>query len=93
MIHVLIERYIAEGLLSTYDQLARKAMQRTYVAPGFVAGESFTDAHDPHRRFLLTKWRSAQDWYQWAHSDERLELVSKITPILLDPERVIVMEN
>lgn len=93
MIHVLIERHIADGMLSTYDELARKAMHRTYIAPGFVAGESFIDAHDPHRRFLLCKWRSPQDWYQWAHSDERLELVSKITPILLEPERVVVMEN
>ena len=93
MIHVLIERYIADDLLSTYDQLARQAMQRTYAAPGFVAGEPFTDSHNPHRRFLLCKWRSTQDWYQWAHSDERLELVSKIAPILVEPERVIIMNH
>lgn len=93
MIHVLIERCIAEDMLTTYDALARKAMHRTYIVPGFVAGESFTDAHEPQRRFLLCKWRSAQDWYQWAQSDERMELISQITPILTEPERVVVMRN
>lgn len=93
MIHVLIERYIAEDMISTYNELARKALHRTYMAPGFVSGESFTDSHDPHRRFLLCKWRSPQDWYLWEKSDERMDLVSQIIPILMEPERVVVMEN
>ncbi len=93
MIHVLIERTIADGMLSTYEDLTRKAMQRTYVAPGFISGEAFTDTANANRRFLLCKWRSAQDWYSWARSEDRLELTSKITPILSLPERVTVMEN
>ena len=93
MIHVLIERYIADDMLSTYDELSRKAMQHTYLAPGFVAGEAFTDAENPNRKFLLCKWRSAQDWHQWAQSDERMTIISKVAPILVQPERVTVMRN
>lgn len=93
MIHVLIERHIAEGMISTYEELARKALHRTYIAAGFISGESFTNSHDPHHRFLLCKWRSAHDWYRWSHSDKRLELLSKIAPILEEPERVTVLTN
>ena len=93
MIHVLIERYIAEDMISTYNELARKALQRTYMAPGFISGESFIDSHDPYRRFLMCKWRSPQDWYLWESSDERMDLVSQILTILKEPERVVVMEN
>lgn len=93
MIHVMIERSIADGMLSTYEELAARAMQRTYIAPGFIAGESFFDANDPHRRFLLCKWRTARDWQRWAHSSKRLELVSQIAPILTEPERVVVLEH
>lgn len=93
MIQVLIERQIVDGMLSTYEELARKAMHRTYVAPGFIAGESFFDSDEPHRRFLLCKWRSRQDWKRWAGSHERMELVSRIAHILNEPERVVVLEN
>lgn len=93
MIHVLIERNIAEGMLSTYEDLARHAMHRTYVAPGFISGESFFDSDQPHNRYLLCKWRSAQDWRRWAVSDERMELVSRIAHILTEPERVVILQN
>lgn len=93
MVHVLIERYIAEGMISTYEELARKAMHRSYVAPGFISGESFIDAHAPHRRLLLCKWRSERDWLLWSTSDLRTEFTNQIAPILEEPERVIVLHH
>lgn len=93
MVHVLIERCIAEGMISTYEELARKAMHRTYIAPGFISGESFSDAHAPHRRFLLCKWRSERDWLAWSNSDLRTEFTNQIAPILEEPERVTVLTH
>lgn len=93
MIHVLIERSIADGMLSTYEKLARHAMQRTYIAPGFISGESFFDPDNPKRRFVLCKWRSPRDWHRWVHSDERMELVTHIASILTEPERVVLLKN
>lgn len=93
MVHVLIERQIADGMISTYEELARKALHRTYIAAGFISGEAFIDATNPNNRFLLCKWRSEQDWRRWSQSYERLELTNKIAPILQEPERVTVLKN
>lgn len=93
MVHVLIERCIADGMTSTYEELARKAMHRTYIAPGFISGETFFDAHAPNRRFLLCKWRSERDWQAWSISEQRTEFTNQIAPILEEPERVTVLKH
>ncbi|MFT7558704.1 MAG: heme-degrading monooxygenase HmoA [Flavobacteriales bacterium] len=93
MIHVLIERHIATGLISTYQQQLRTAMQQNYVAHGFVSGESFTDTNDDHHQFLLCKWRTVQDWQRWSRSAERLELANTIKPVLSREERITILEN
>lgn len=93
MVHVLIERCIADGMISTYEELARKAMHRTYIAPGFISGETFFDAHAPNRRFLLCKWRSERDWLAWSTSEQRTEFTNQIAPILEEPERVTVLKH
>ena len=93
MIHVMIERNIAEGMLSTYEENSRMALQRTYVVPGFIAGEAFTDTHDPHHRFLLCKWRSLEDWQKWNTSEDRQELMNLIAPILLQQEKVTLLQH
>lgn len=93
MIHVLIERCIADDMVSTYETNAQHALHRTYVAPGFIAGEAFFDAHEPNHRFLLCKWRSSRDWQRWYHSQERQELMNMIAPILQEPEKITVLKN
>lgn len=93
MIHVLIERHIADDMLSTYDENAKHALHRTYVAPGFITGEAFADVHAPNHRFLLCKWRSSGDWHRWYHSSERQELMNMIAPVLQEPEKITVLEN
>lgn len=93
MIHILIERHIAEGMGSTYDELARLALQRTYVVPGFISGETFTNSNSPNHRFLFCKWRSIEDWLRWQNSYERLALTGKFAPILEQPEKVTQLKN
>lgn len=93
MIHVVIERQVAEGMVSTYEQLLRTALQRSFVAHGFVSGEAFQDLNDPHRRILICKWRSEQDWQRWSHSEDRMELMNAMRPILATEEKVILLTN
>lgn len=93
MIQVLIERHIADGMLSTYEDSSRHALQKTYAVTGFISAEAFTDVHDPNHKFVLSKWRNAQDWHRWAQSEERLELINLISPVLTQPEKVTLIEN
>ena len=93
MIHVLIERHIADGQLSTYELLCKKALQQSYIEHGFISGEVFYDKNDPHHQFVFCKWRSEHDWNRWYKSKDRLEIMNSISPILVQPERISVLEN
>lgn len=93
MIQVLIERRIADGMDSTYEREARKVIQQTYQARGFICGETFHDIKRPNRRFVMSKWRSIQDWQAWKNSDKRRAIIDLLNPILDEPERVTVMQH
>ncbi|TQV67777.1 antibiotic biosynthesis monooxygenase [Exilibacterium tricleocarpae] len=93
MIHVLIERQIADDMLSTYEDTARKTLHLAYQATGFVNGETFADLQHPNRRFVLSKWRSVQDWQRWFHSDTRREMMNQLNPLLMEQEKITLLEN
>jgi quinol monooxygenase YgiN len=93
MVHVLIEREIARGMVTTYEALLREALQQTYVAEGFISGETFSDILDEHHRFVLCKWRSIQDWNRWLHGDGRGQFMAKVRPILNSDEKISVLEQ
>ena len=93
MIHVLIERQIAEGMLSTYEMHCKKALQQSYVEHGFISGEVFTDVNDANHQFVFCKWRTEQDWNRWYTSGDRLDIMNHINPILVHPERVSIIKN
>lgn len=93
MIHVVIERQVAEGMLSTYEQLLKTALQRTFIAHGFISGETFQDVKDENHRILICKWRTEKDWQRWQFSEERKSLLSAMRPILATQEKVTVLKN
>lgn len=93
MIHVLIERLIADGMEETYEQTARSTLHHAFKAPGFISGEAFHDLDAPLHRFVLCKFRTARDWHAWADSDERRHLLNLISPTLAEPEKITLLEN
>ena len=92
MIHVLIERELADGMISTYEQLLKNALRRTFVANGFMSGEAFVDIDNPHKRVLWCKWRNLEDWQRWLHSEERRDFTRLMRPILKYDEKITVLE-
>ncbi|NIB44403.1 antibiotic biosynthesis monooxygenase [Pseudomaricurvus alkylphenolicus] len=93
MITVLIERNIAEDMESTYEATAKRTLHLAYEAQGFVNGETFSDIQNPRRRFVLSKWRTARDWYAWFHSDARKGMMSELNLLLNDQEKISLLEN
>lgn len=93
MIHVLIERLIAQDMTETYEFAARSTLQQAFQAPGFIRGETFSDIENPMRRFVLCKFRTIRDWQTWAESNARKEMMNHINPTLAEPEKVTLLEN
>lgn len=93
MIYVLIERHIAPDMESTYEQIAKNTLHSAYTAPGFINGETFTDLQHPNTRFVLSKWRSVQDWQTWLHSESRTAMLNEMSLLLVQQETVTLLEN
>lgn len=93
MIHVLIERHIAPDMESTYEQLARNTLHLAYQARGFINGETFKDMNDANVRFVMSKWRSVQDWQLWYGSESRKDMMNEMNLMLSTPEKVTYLEN
>lgn len=93
MITVLIQRIVAPGMESTYDQYTQSAIQAAVIAPGFISGESLHDIDHPNVRYIIVKMRSAQDWLNWQHSEERDEAIKMIVPLLMEPEQITLLSH
>ena len=91
MITVIIERHIAPGMASTYENFARQIIEATVSAPGFVSGESLRGLDDPNARYIVVKMKNKSNWQQWLLSKQRRELVTLVSPLLTSPEKITLL--
>ncbi len=92
MIKVLIERVIAEGLEQPYEAAARKVIQQAIQSPGFISGESFRDLERPNHRIVMVTWQNRHSWERWENSAARQESISAFAPMLMEEERITLLE-
>ena len=92
MIRVLIERIIAQGHESYYDATIKRVVSKVIKAPGCIAGESLKDSKNSHRRIVMSKWESIEDWENWYRSAERKQVVAEISPLLEGGEKITMLE-
>jgi antibiotic biosynthesis monooxygenase (ABM) superfamily enzyme len=91
MITVIIERHIAPGMASTYENFARQIIEATVSAPGFVSGESLRGLDDPNARYIIVKMKNKSNWQQWLLSKQRRDLVTLVNPLLTSPEKITLL--
>lgn len=93
MIRVIIDRYIAETLEKNYESAAIEVLSASVRAPGFISGESLFDIENPRHRIVLCKWRSRLDWDNWCQTQERKELMGKLSLMLEKEESVTLLDS
>lgn len=93
MIRVIIERQIAEDLEQPYQQAVRQMIQYTVRVPGFLSGETFRDIRNPRHRYVISNWRSLEDFERWWHSADRKRMMMDLQPFLDGPEKVHILEH
>ncbi len=93
MIRIIIERILADGLESHYEEAARAALIQTMSQPGFISGESLCDIDRPNRRIVLGTWRSRREWDAWFSSTERRDCMARIRPMLETDERITLLRH
>ena len=93
MIRVIIERVISEDKLDEYHALIRQAKNKASNSAGFLTGEIFHVKDHPNHVVIVSCWDSFDTWEVWAESEQRLDLLDAIRPLLKTDEKVTVLEN
>ncbi len=91
MIKVIIERNIAEGMESTYEQIMKTMLRTMVEAPGYTSGVNYIDMKNSAHRVIITTWQSEQAWDMWKHTEQRAALLAAIKPILEGEEKITLL--
>lgn len=90
MVKVIIERQFHkdEGLKaeSALIEIRSKALR----AHGYIGGETLSSIEDPSVLVTVSTWVDEASWRAWASSSERQEIMKKIAPFTVSPEKVSV---
>lgn len=91
MIHVHIERRIAEGLETAYRNHLKNLLSNVADAEGYLGGESLWDLQDSSHQMIISQWRSLDDWNNWLFSTERKQVNDAIRPFLVGHEKITLL--
>ena len=90
MVRVIIERHcqLDKGaeLESLLVELRTKSMQQH----GYVSGETLRSLDNPSLWLVISTWFDADLWKAWETMPERREIMRKIDPLLIAPEKVSI---
>lgn len=92
MIKVIIERFVAESLETTYLNYMQETMQELAKYPGYIDGYSLQDKHNARHFIVISNWRAEYYWDKWLHSNERRSVIDRIQPLLETPEKHTLLE-
>jgi heme-degrading monooxygenase HmoA len=93
MIRVLIERYFAQGMEEELRKVEMEARQAAMRISGYISGETLRDTDNAQHNVVISTWRSREDWERWAASETRQKTLNRVSPFLLEPERITVLES
>lgn len=92
MIRVIIERHINPEKVDEYHGLIRKAKNKASNVPGFLSGELLNRLNNPNQVYVVSCWDSLDAWEVWAESEQRLDLLETMRPLLEADEQVTILE-
>ena len=93
MIKVIIDRFVASGMESTFEEFSKQIKVNASSFHGFAMGETLQDMENPHHYITISHWASLRDWNYWYCSDERRAITARLQPILQAPETYSVMKT
>ncbi len=89
-VKVLIERHVKKGTEGDLIELLNKLRIELISQPGYVSGELLQSLEDKSTIFALSTWLSILDWKSWEGNPRRLEIESKIEPLLTELPKLTI---
>ena len=85
---ILIERHVKKGQEGHLIELLNNLRTELLSQPGYVSGELLQSREDNSTIFALSTWQSELDWRSWKGDPKRLELETRIEPLLTEPSKL-----
>lgn len=74
-IQVIIKRKIRQGFQANkLVPLILQMRARAMYQPGYISGETLCEIEQPGECKVISKWETIEDWNEWAHNNQRLEI-------------------
>jgi heme-degrading monooxygenase HmoA len=90
MIKVIIERQFRTKETVEAESLLIEIRSKALRAHGYVGGETLTSVEDPSLLVTVSTWADEASWRAWASSSKRQEIMSKLEPLVVSPEKVSI---
>ena len=97
IVRVIIERRCRPGKEADLERLLVELRTRAIRQPGYVSGETLRGhtlrtVGDSSLWLVISTWADAGAWQKWEMMPERLEIESKIEPLLVVPAEVTILK-
>ena len=92
MVRIIIERRCQQGKEAELEKLLMELRLSATKQRGYVSGETLRSVDDPSLWLVISTWTDAELWKAWKTMVERLEIASKIKPLLVAPEKTSVFD-
>jgi heme-degrading monooxygenase HmoA len=90
MVKVLIKRMVprnkAQEMIILFKQMHILAVNQD----GYTSAETFHNINDPEEFLTISTWQSADEWFRWFNSSDRLNLQEKVDALLGCPTNYAV---
>jgi heme-degrading monooxygenase HmoA len=90
MVKIIIERRCQSGTEEEMERLLVDLRSKAMHQRGYVSGETLRSMDDPSLWLVISSWLDVDLWRAWQASAEREEIISKMEPLLIAPEKVSV---
>ena len=90
MVRIIIERRCKPNKETELESLLIDLRTKAIQQQGYVSGETLRSVDDPSLWLVISTWLDADLWKAWEAGPERQEVIRKVEPLLITPEKVSV---
>ena len=87
-VKVLMKRAPKPGAWRDLNEILRELRFLALSQPGYISGETLLSATDQGTTLVISVWASVNHWREHENSPQRLVLLRKLEPLLIQPSTI-----
>jgi len=84
-IKVMLRRVPMPGNWRELNEILVELRMLAMSHRGYISGETLLSATDQGTTLVISQWASISRWHEYASSPQRMTLLDKVRPLLIEP--------